>query len=312
MFRDPKNDDRADADCCGAPGPAAAPSAKDEDCCAPAPTASVGQVADDCCQADPDMPPGCCRMTAENVSVHYGKKRVLDDVSLAMAPGRITAIIGPSGCGKSTFLSTLNRMSDLTQGCTVTGDVRLEGESIFAPTVDLISLRRRVGMIFQKPNPFPLSIRKNIHLPLREMGIKDRTRLDEITERVIRSVGLWDEVADRLDKSAHALSGGQQQRLCIARAIALDPDVLLFDEPCSALDPISSAVVEELIASLRRQYTVVIVTHNMAQARRIAESVAVFWVKDGSGRIIESGDLEEVFEGSTNPIVQDYIRGGRG
>ena len=283
-------------------------------CCSPEPSCapSPEPVVEDCCLPDPGLAPGCCRMTAEGVSVHYGRKKVIEDVSLAMAPGRITAIIGPSGCGKSTFLSTLNRMSDLVPGCAVTGDVRLEGESIFAPGTDLIALRRRIGMIFQKPNPFPLSIRRNIHLPLREAGTRDRETLDGITERVLRSVGLWDEVSDRLDSSAHALSGGQQQRLCIARAVALDPDVLLFDEPCSALDPISSAVVEELIASLRRQYTVVIVTHNMAQARRIAESVAVFWVQGGTGRLIEQGDLEEVFEGTTNPIVQDYIRGGRG
>ena len=267
---------------------------------------------DDCCLPDPNMPHGCCEMIAEQISVAYGKKRVLTDVSLRMAPGRITAIIGPSGCGKSTFLTTLNRMSDMTKGCRVTGDVRLEGESLYDPQIDLINLRRRVGMIFQKPNPFPLSIRKNFHLPLKESGIKDRDKLNEITETSLRSVGLWDEVCDRLDQSAENLSGGQQQRLCIARAMSLDPDVLLFDEPCSALDPISSAVVEELIAGLRRQYTVVIVTHNMAQARRIAESVAVFWVRDGSGRVIEQGDLEEIFEGSQDPIVQDYVRGGRG
>ena len=258
------------------------------------------------------MPAGCCAMETEDVGVWFGKTQVLENVSLKMAPGRITAVIGPSGCGKSTFLSTLNRMSDLQSGCRVTGRIELEGKSILGGDVDLITLRRRVGMIFQRPNPFPLSIRKNIQLPLREMGVKERGVLEARTEEVLTSVGLWDEVRDRLDNSALELSGGQQQRLCIARAIALDPDVLLFDEPCSALDPISSPVVEELIASLRRQYTVVIVTHNMSQARRIADSVAVFWAEKGAGRLIESGDLERVFESPTNPIVKDYIRGARG
>ena len=282
--------------------------------CAPAPANSC----DTSCETtsagscDESMPLGCCAIEAEGVEVLYGKKKVLTDVSFGMAPGKITAIIGPSGCGKSTFLSTLNRMSDLTAGCSVSGEIRLEGKSILGPSVDLIELRRRVGMIFQKPNPFPLSIRKNIQLPLREMGIRDRDELEATTEKVIRDVGLWDEVSDRLDASALALSGGQQQRLCIARAMALDPDVLLFDEPCSALDPISCTVVEELIASLRKQYTVVIVTHNMSQARRIADSVAVFWVQEGSGKMIEFGDLEKVFEDPKHDIVKDYVQGGCG
>lgn len=289
----------------------------EEGCCSPAdrcasPEGSPGRTEEECCMPDPTLPAGCCAMATRNLSVYYGKKRVIEDVSLSMAPGRITAIIGPSGCGKSTFLSTLNRMSDLTLGCRVTGDITLEGSSILAPGVDLIDLRRRVGMIFQKPNPFPLSIRKNIQLPLREMGMRDRDELEGRTETVLQDVGLWEEVCDRLDASALELSGGQQQRLCIARAMALDPDVLLFDEPCSALDPLSSTRVEELIASLRRQYTVVIVTHNMSQARRIAESVAVFWVQEGTGRVIEFGDLDAIFDDPQNKIVQEYIRGSRG
>ena len=225
---------------------------------------------------------------------------------------RITALVGPSGCGKTSFLSCLNRLADLVPSCSVSGAVFLDGKDIRAPDCDVMGLRRRVGMIFQKPNPFPLSVRKNLEFPLREHGLRDRAGLDRAVEAALRDVGLWDEVKDRLGAPALALSGGQQQRLCIARAIALEPDVLLMDEPCSALDPLSSGVVEDLVARLRRRYTVLIVTHNLAQARRLADQVAVFWAVDGVGRLVEHGDVQQIFDAPRDPLTAAYVRGLRG
>ena len=249
------------------------------------------------------------------LTVRYGRKSALCGVHLAIPRGKITALIGPSGCGKTSFLSCLNRLTDLIPGCRVGGTLRLDGEDILDPRVDVVALRRRVGMIFQKPNPFPLTIRRNFELPLKEHGVSSRGVRDERIERALRDVGLWGEVKDRLDTSALELSGGQQQRLCLARALVLEPEVLLLDEPCSALDPISSAVVEEKIASLRGRYTVVIVTHNLAQARRLADRVALFWADvgcGGCGSLIEDGETEDVFTTPKEEITAAYIGGARG
>jgi len=251
-------------------------------------------------------------MTVHDLAVSYAAKPALHNVDLSIHRNCITAIIGPSGCGKSTFLTCLNRMTDLVPGCRVTGRVEMDQADITNGTVNLIALRRRVGMIFQKPNPLPLSIRKNLTFPLKQHGLRRRSERDAQAEIAFRRVGLWEEVKDRLNAPASGLSGGQQQRLCIARALALDPRVLLMDEPCSALDPIASGVVEDLIASLRGKYTVAVVTHNLAQARRIADDVAMFWVRDGAGTVVESGRARHVFESPRSEITAAYLRGERG
>jgi phosphate transport system ATP-binding protein len=243
------------------------------------------------------------------VSVHYGRAAALLDVDARFRPRCISALVGPSGCGKTSFLNCLNRMTDLIPGCRTSGRIRLDGLEVFDSGVDVMLLRRRVGMIFQRPNPFPMSIRRNIQLALREHGMTARGDLEGVTERVLRDVGLWEEVKDRLGASALELSGGQQQRLCIARAIALEPGVLLMDEPCSSLDPLASEVVERLIETLARQYTILLVTHNLAQARRIADEVAVFWVRGGAGRLIEQGPVREVFAHPREPETAAYVSG---
>jgi phosphate transport system ATP-binding protein len=226
--------------------------------------------------------------------------------------GCITALVGPSGCGKTSSLTSLNRLTDLIPGCRVSGRLQIDSLDVLSPHTDVIHLRRRVGMIFQKPNPFPLSIRKNLEFPLREHGIRDQDRIVVTIETVLKDVGLWDEVKSRLDSPALALSGGQQQRLCVARALALSPEMLLLDEPYSALDPLSSGVLEDLIASLRGRYTVLIVTHNLAQARRIADYVALFWVQDGAGQLIESGTAQQFFESPREALTAAYVSGSRG
>ena len=251
-------------------------------------------------------------LRAESIGVRYGDKRALHDVSLEIPARQITALIGPSGCGKTSFLSTLNRLAELIPACRVSGKVWIGGQDVYAADVDPSALRRRVGMIFQKPNPFPLSIRRNIELPLLEQRRLPRSERDGIVEDVLERVGLWKEVRDRLDRSALGLSGGQQQRLCLARALALEPEVLLLDEPCSALDPLSSATVEDLVASLRDHCTVVIVTHNLAQARRIADRVALFWVIDGAGTVVEHGPTEQVFGAPAHELTAAYVKGIRG
>lgn len=248
---------------------------------------------------------------AEGICVSYGERTVLRDVTLSVREGGITALMGPSGCGKSSFLNCLNRMTDLIPGCRVRGSLRLSETELLDPRLDLPALRRRVGMIFQRPNPFPLSIRANLDLPLREHGWPREERSQRI-ERCLRDVGLWDEVRDRLDAPALALSGGQQQRLCFARALALQPEVLLLDEPCSSLDPLSTAVIEELMLQLRGRYTLVVVTHNLAQARRLADAAALFWLRDGVGCLVEHGPAEALFEAPRQPETRDYIRGLRG
>lgn len=249
-------------------------------------------------------------MQTEWLSLNYGKKPAFKDVSLAIASGSITALIGPSGCGKTSFLTCLNRLAELTPSCQISGRILLAEQDVQA--LDTISLRRRVGMLFQKPNPFPLSIIRNIEFPLREHGVKKRDEIDRRVEDVLRDVGLWDEVKDRLSASAFSLSGGQQQRLCLARALALKPEVLLMDEPCSALDPISSEAVEDLITSMRNRYTLLVVTHNLAQAKRIADDVALFWVAEGSGQLIESGSVSQVFEAPQHALTAAYVNGRRG
>ena len=260
--------------------------------------------------------PPCCDpkplIQVENLSLHYGAKPALENVSLDIYQGCITALIGPSGCGKTSFLSVLNRLTDMIPGCRVSGNVRFDTIDLRNPALDTQELRRNIGMIFQKPAPFPLSIRRNIELPLREHGMSKQSDLNNVVQQVLQDVGLWDEVKDRLKSSALALSGGQQQRLCIARALALQPKVLLMDEPCSALDPISSGVVEDLIQRLRGQYTVVIATHNLAQARRIANYAGFFWVRERAGYLIEFGQCKQIFESPTHELTAAYVNGSRG
>ena len=248
----------------------------------------------------------------EGLTLRYGDKTALENVTLRVEPRRITALIGPSGCGKTSFLNCLNRLTDLIPGCTVAGRIGFGSVDVCHPQTDVLTLRRRVGMIFQKPNPFPFSIRRNLEFPLREHGVRDRQKLAETVETALRDVGLWDEVKDRLDRPAMALSGGQQQRLCLARALALGPEVLLLDEPCSALDPLSSGVVEDLIVRLRERFTLLVVTHNLAQARRIADQVALFWVQDGAGKLIEHGSVQQMFETPRQKLTADYVNGMRG
>ncbi len=251
-------------------------------------------------------------ISTENLSISYNGRTVLRNANIAANPGKVLALVGPSGCGKSSFLAALNRLTELIPGASVSGQVKFNGRDIDAAFSSTNELRRHVGMIFQKPNPFAMSIRNNIELALREHGQRKREDLNQITEKVLRNVGLWDEVHDRLDQSALELSGGQQQRLCIARALALTPKVLLMDEPCSALDPISAGRVEQLIQSMRGNYTIIIVTHNLAQARRLADHMAVFWVREGVGEIIEHGETEDLFMTSTNEITTSYLSGKKG
>ena len=244
-------------------------------------------------------------ITAEDLCLWYGSTQALKHINMEIAEKNITAFIGPSGCGKSTFLKTLNRMNDLVSGVRITGQVCYEGEDIYAPGQDVNRLRREIGMVFQKPNPFPMSIYDNIAYGPRTHGIKNRARLDGIVERSLRSAAIWDEVKDRLKKNALGLSGGQQQRLCIARALAVEPKVLLMDEPTSALDPISTSKIEELAMELKEKYTIIIVTHNMQQAVRISDDTAFFLL----GELIEFGSTERLFSQPENPKTEDYITG---
>lgn len=258
----------------------------------------------------------CCEpvthIRAKNLSIAYQDHQALRNVTLEINRGCITAIVGPSGCGKTSFLMSLNRLTDLIPGCQVSGTLHMNELDILAPTTDLLQLRRTVGMIFQKPTVFPFSIRKNLELPLREHGTHHRTALHSAIENVLQQVGLWHEVKDRLDHPAQALSGGQQQRLCLARALVLSPDLLLLDEPCSALDPLSSGIVEDLIVSLRGQVSIIIVTHNLAQARRIADHIAFFWSFEGVGTLVEYGPAQAIFENPLHELTVAYISGTRG
>ena len=243
--------------------------------------------------------------SVENVDFYYGEKRALKSINLGIGEKKATAFIGPSGCGKTTLLRCFNRMNDLVLGTRVTGQVLLDGKNIYDPTTDVIQLRRRVGMIFQKWNPFPKSIYENVVYGLRIVGINNRAYLDAVVENSLRRAALWDEVKDNLHKSAAEMSGGQQQRLCIARALAVEPEVLLMDEPCSALDPISTGKIEELIVELKKDYTVVIVTHNMQQAARVSDYTAFFYL----GELIEFGETGKLFTAPEKRQTEDYITG---
>ncbi len=249
------------------------------------------------------------KLTARNVTVDYGAKRAIDDVSIDIDAGLVTAFIGPSGCGKSTFLRVFNRMNDTIAGARVDGQVLLDGEDIYGGAMDVVQLRARVGMVFQKPNPFPKSIYENVAYGPRIHGLAEsRAELEALVEQSLRRAGLWDEVKDRLTDAGTALSGGQQQRLCIARAIAVDPEVILMDEPCSALDPIATARIEELIDDLRARYAIVIVTHSMQQAARVSQRTAFFHL----GAMIEYGDTSQVFTNPREERTKHYITGRYG
>lgn len=244
------------------------------------------------------------KIKIENLDLHYGDFKALKNINLEIKANEITAFIGPSGCGKSTLLKSLNRMNDLVEGCKITGEVTLDGEDIYGE-MDINQLRKRVGMVFQKPNPFPMSIYDNIAFGPRTHGIKKKTRLDEIVEKSLKDAAIWDEVKDRLNKSALGMSGGQQQRLCIARALAVEPEVILMDEPTSALDPISTSKIEDLVSELKAKYTIVMVTHNMQQATRVSDKTVFFLL----GEIIESGETEKLFSMPRDKRTEDYITG---
>jgi len=252
---------------------------------------------------------GQLKISARNVDVFYGEKQAIDDVSIDIFAGVVTAFIGPSGCGKSTFLRALNRMNDTIPNCVVKGDIRLDGEDIYSNGMDPVQLRARVGMVFQKPNPFPKSIYENVAYGPRIHGLaSSKPEMDQIVENALTRAGLWDEVKDRLSDAGTALSGGQQQRLCIARAIAVSPEVILMDEPCSALDPIATARIEELIDELKDKYAIVIVTHSMQQAARVSQRTAFFHL----GSMVEYGDTSVIFTNPKEQRTQDYITGRYG
>lgn len=251
------------------------------------------------------VPAGEIKIVVDHLSLYYGSKQVLKDISLSIPEKKVTAIIGPSGCGKSSFIRTLNRMNDLIPEARVEGQILIDGENIYDKDVDLVTLRKKVGMVFQKPNPFPKSIFDNIAYGLKFGQHRRQEELEQIIERSLRQAALWDEVKDRLHQTALKLSGGQQQRLCIARALAVEPEIILFDEPCSAIDPIATARVEELIHQLKADYTVVIVTHNMQQAARVSDYTAFLWL----GELIEYNRTEKIFTNPANKMTEDYITG---
>ena len=254
----------------------------------------------------PSMSEPSFKMLGTNVSVHYGAKQALFNVNLAVRQNTVTALIGPSGCGKSTFLRCLNRMNDTIDNCRVSGEITLDGQDIYDASIDVVELRARVGMVFQKPNPFPKSIYENVAYGPRIHGLaRSRADLDQIVETSLQKAGLWSEVKDRLNEPGTGLSGGQQQRLCIARAVAVSPEVILMDEPCSALDPIATARVEELIHELRSNFTIVIVTHSMQQAARVSQRTAMFHL----GNLVEENDTDKIFTNPDEQRTQDYIMG---
>ena len=253
----------------------------------------------------PQAPTGVPKMQAANVDFYYGEFHALKNVNLQVPDRQVTALIGPSGCGKSTFLRTLNRMNDLIDGTRLTGQVTMDGHDIYAPRVDVVDLRKRVGMVFQKPNPFPMSIYDNIAYGPRIHGLRNRKKTDEIVERTLRGSALWDEVKDKLRVSAFALSGGQQQRLCIARTLAVEPEIILMDEPCSALDPNSTFRIEQLMEDLKREYTIIIVTHNMQQAARVSQRTGFFL----RGELKEVGATEQIFNNPQDKDTEAYVEG---
>jgi phosphate transport system ATP-binding protein len=267
------------------------------------------QTLDDIAAEQKTVSDGTLKMKAQNVSVFYGPKQAINKVSIDVTQENVTAFIGPSGCGKSTFLRTLNRMNDTVAGARVEGQITLDGEDIYSSGMDVVQLRARVGMVFQKPNPFPKSIYENIAYGPRIHGLAaSKSEMDQIVEKSLKRAGLWEEVKDRLTDSGTALSGGQQQRLCIARAIAVDPEVILMDEPCSALDPIATAKIEELIHELRGRFAIVIVTHNMQQAARVSQRTAFFHL----GTLVEYGDTSDIFTNPQQIRTKDYITGRYG
>ena len=244
-------------------------------------------------------------IAVQHLNLWYGDHQALHDITMDIPAHQITALIGPSGCGKSTFLKSINRMNDLIPGCRIEGTITYDGQNLYGPDVDVTQLRTKIGMVFQKPNPFPMSIYDNIAYGPRIQGIRSRAKLDQIVEESLRAAAIWDETKDRLRKSALGISGGQQQRLCIARALAVKPDVLLMDEPTSALDPISTGKIEELAMQLKEQYTIIIVTHNMQQAVRISDQTAFFLL----GKLVETGDTDQVFTNPRDKRTEDYITG---
>jgi phosphate transport system ATP-binding protein len=251
-------------------------------------------------------PPPAAKIEVEGMNFYYGANRVLESINLQVFPNQVTAFIGPSGCGKSTFLRSLNRMNDIIPGTRVEGSVRIDGQDIYAPSVDVVDLRRRVGMVFQKSNPFPKTIFENVAYGLRiNRMARSRDELRDRVEASLRAAALWDEVRDRLHTSALSLSGGQQQRLCIARALAVEPEILLMDEPASALDPIATQRIEELIYQLKARYTIVIVTHNMQQAARVSNVTAFFWL----GKLVECGRTDKIFTAPSEKLTEDYVTG---
>ncbi|HEY8550791.1 MAG TPA: phosphate ABC transporter ATP-binding protein PstB [Vicinamibacterales bacterium] len=253
-----------------------------------------------------EAPAAPLKIDVSSLNFYYGQKRALHDITIQIRANLVTAFIGPSGCGKSTFLRTLNRMNDIIPGTRVEGSVRIDGVDVYAPGTDVVGLRRRVGMVFQKSNPFPKSIFENVAYGLRVNGlVESRTQLQDRVEESLRQAAIWDEVKDRLHDSALALSGGQQQRLCIARALAIRPEILLMDEPASALDPIATQHIEELIYKLKRDYTIVIVTHNMQQAARVSDHTAFFWM----GRLVEFDRTERIFTAPSEKLTEDYVTG---
>ncbi len=255
-----------------------------------------------------DEEPEEISLSIKDLSLFYGKKQALHNINMDIVKGKVTAFIGPSGCGKSTLLRCINRMNDLIDQCKTSGSIELNGEDVYRKNVDVAALRRRVGMVFQRPNPFPKSVYENVVYGLRLQGVKEKRQLDEVVERSLRAAALWDEVKDRLHDSAFGLSGGQQQRLVIARAIAIEPEILLLDEPTSALDPISTLTIEELINDLKEQYTVVIVTHNMQQAARVSDQAAFM----DMGHLIEYADTNRLFTTPAKKQTEDYITGRYG
>jgi len=248
------------------------------------------------------------KIDVRNLNVWFEDNHAIKDVNLEIEENMITAIIGPSGCGKSTFVRSINRMNDIIPVCRTTGEIIIDGKNVYDKGMDVVEVRRRIGMVFQKPNPFPKSIKENVVFGPRIHGIREKKQLEELMEWSLRRAALWEEVQDRLDKSAYGLSGGQQQRLCIARALAVKPDIVLFDEPCSALDPIATAKIEDLLIDLKRDYTVVIVTHNMQQAARVADRTAFFYL----GELIEYGRTRKLFENPQQELTEQYITGRMG